>query len=53
MRIHLVRNSTSANFGKQQQNIHLMRIYSTSAYYSFSAKIRPTGQLISECLFEI
>ena len=31
MRIHLVRNSTSAKFGKKSFNIHLVRIYSTSA----------------------
>ena len=31
MRIHLVRNSTSARCGKKSSNIHLMQIYSSSA----------------------
>ena len=42
MRIHLVRNSTSARFGKKI-NIHIVRIYSTIVnftYYSLRAKIR-------------
>jgi hypothetical protein len=30
MRIHLVRNSTSARFKKKSQNIHFVRIYSTT-----------------------
>ena len=31
MRIHLVRNTTSARFEKKHFNIHLVRIYSTGA----------------------
>ena len=31
MRIHLVRNSTSARFGKKPFNIRLVQTYSTSA----------------------
>ena len=43
MWIHLVWNSTSARFEKKSQNIHLVRIYWTSAnftYYSLSANFR-------------
>ena len=39
MRIHFAQIPTSVNFGNPPKNIHLMQIYSTSAFYLLSTKI--------------